>query len=343
MNENFITEIEIKNFKCFEDFKANGFKRVNLIGGKNNVGKTALMEACYINLNVDEDNYIKAILQIIRQRDNFFVQNNFASVYKLLKMTFFYQTTLSKQYQKNLTHTINSNVNQTHFTFQEKLASTTIGYRINNHDFSKSIEVNHFKEMIMNDGNAPYLNINNQIKSIRTMGLSDEAIVEYYSALQRIEKESFLDRELKKFDDEIIHFKIINNSPEVNTKSSGYVSLSQFGEGIKHFINIIISLYVSENGCLFIDEIENGIHYTQLDRLWEIILTLSEELNCQVFATTHSKDCIESYYKVSKQMAYKNVSYIRMTRLKSGQISSSVYDYELLENSMEQDHEVRGW
>ncbi|MDM8561744.1 AAA family ATPase [Candidatus Marithioploca araucensis] len=341
MNKNFIKEIEIKNFKCFEDFKANGFKRVNLIGGKNNVGKTALMEACYINLNGDEDNYIKAILQIIRQRDNFFVQNNLTSVYKVLKMTFFYQTTLSKQYQKNLIHAINSNVNQTHFTFQEKLASTTIGYRINNHDFSKSIEVNHFKELIMNDGNAPYLNINNQIKSIRTMGLSDDAIVEYYSALQRIDKESFLDRELKKFDDNIIHFKIINNSPEVNTKSSGYISLSQFGEGIKHFINIIISIYVSENGCLFIDEIENGIHYTQLDRLWEIILTLSEALNCQVFVTTHSKDCIESYYKVSKKIAAKDIAYVILTQLKSGKIHAGLYDYELLENGIEQEHEVR--
>ncbi len=35
MNENFIAEIEIKNFKCFENFKANGFKRVNIIVGKN--------------------------------------------------------------------------------------------------------------------------------------------------------------------------------------------------------------------------------------------------------------------------------------------------------------------
>ena len=68
-----------------------------------------------------------------------------------------------------------------------------------------------------------------------------------------IEEESFLDKELNKFDDNIIHFKIINNSPELNTKSSGYISLSQFGEGIKHFINIIISIYTSKNGCLFID------------------------------------------------------------------------------------------
>ncbi len=46
--EHFIKNIEIKNFKLFKDFKAKGFGRVNLIGGKNNVGKSAFMEACFI-------------------------------------------------------------------------------------------------------------------------------------------------------------------------------------------------------------------------------------------------------------------------------------------------------
>ena len=51
MSEHFIKNIEIRDFKCFDEFKAEGFGRVNLIGGKNNVGKTAFMEACYIVSN----------------------------------------------------------------------------------------------------------------------------------------------------------------------------------------------------------------------------------------------------------------------------------------------------
>ncbi|GEM_PF-3897925 len=50
MTPHFITRIEIDNFKCFKKFKAESFGRVNLIGGKNNVGKTAFMEACSINV-----------------------------------------------------------------------------------------------------------------------------------------------------------------------------------------------------------------------------------------------------------------------------------------------------
>lgn len=42
-----LLDIQIKNFRCFEDTKIEGFQRVNLIGGKNNSGKTALLEAIY--------------------------------------------------------------------------------------------------------------------------------------------------------------------------------------------------------------------------------------------------------------------------------------------------------
>jgi AAA15 family ATPase/GTPase len=43
-----IKDIEISNFRCFEHTKIAGFERVNLIGGKNNSGKTALLEAIFL-------------------------------------------------------------------------------------------------------------------------------------------------------------------------------------------------------------------------------------------------------------------------------------------------------
>jgi AAA15 family ATPase/GTPase len=51
MSKHFIKKIEIEKFKCFKNFEAEGFSRVNLITGKNNVGKTAFMEACFLLSN----------------------------------------------------------------------------------------------------------------------------------------------------------------------------------------------------------------------------------------------------------------------------------------------------
>ena len=74
----FIKNIEIKNFKCFDNFKAEGFGRVNLIGGKNNVGKTAFMEAVYIDTSSKNiSNLLYAISTIQKNRDkvNLLIKN----------------------------------------------------------------------------------------------------------------------------------------------------------------------------------------------------------------------------------------------------------------------------
>jgi AAA15 family ATPase/GTPase len=46
-----IKEISINRFRCFQKSKFSGFKAVNLIGGQNNCGKTALLESLYLNLS----------------------------------------------------------------------------------------------------------------------------------------------------------------------------------------------------------------------------------------------------------------------------------------------------
>ena len=77
MTDHLITEIEIKDFKCFDHFKTEGLKRVNLIGGKNNVGKTAFMEACYVNVHAqDIESFLHALHGIKFMRENLNILTN---------------------------------------------------------------------------------------------------------------------------------------------------------------------------------------------------------------------------------------------------------------------------
>lgn len=43
-----IEKFSVRNFKCFEGIVINPWERVNLITGKNNIGKTALLEAIWL-------------------------------------------------------------------------------------------------------------------------------------------------------------------------------------------------------------------------------------------------------------------------------------------------------
>jgi AAA15 family ATPase/GTPase len=331
MNENLITEIEIKNFKCFENFKANGFKRVNLIVGKNNVGKTALMEACWIyERNKNSSHVIEAYVNMVNSMTLIkefrhllnFEPHDLPSTFSLLKK---FNRLLIKSHNKSVKLNIETN-------------NLDVKIFINDFKIGASLTNPHlFKELLSDKKNFS----TNFIASCR---IDNDLMISLYDLIKENRKKDNLNQYINEFDPDILEFEIIKNLPKVFLASrQKFEDIAELGHGLKRYVAIISALLVCQNSCLFLDEIENGIHYTQLDRLWQIILTLAEELNCQVFATTHSKECLEFFYHASKKMAYKNISYLKLTRLKNGQISSSVSDYELLENSLEQNHEVRGW
>lgn len=80
--------------------------------------------------------------------------------------------------------------------------------------------------------------------------------------------------------------------------ASGVLPLRSMGDGINRVLTIILALVNSDNGYLLIDEFENGLHYIVQEQLWNIIFKLAQKLNVQVFVTTHSEDCIRGFEQV---------------------------------------------
>lgn len=324
MSEHFIKNIEIKNFKCFKDFKASGFKRVNLIGGKNNVGKTAFMEACYINVySQDIEAMTYAISSITYMRNNL----------EFLGKKYYYDDVklFLEKFNEGFIH---SKLNKLEFEIYTKDGIQEYRFTIGNNAKMISINVNNlsFKTRLIDN-----------IVFIDSFGFTNANLKQVFESVQKKDKEDLLYKYINEFDESIINFKIIGgDKPPCKIQNGEYRDINEFGDGLKHYISIICSLYACENGYLFIDEIDNGIHYTQLDKLWEIILTISKEQNVQVFATTHSKECIESYARVSKKLEDEDISFIKMSKLEDGSLYAGVRDYEMLQYTMEDGHEVRG-
>ena len=315
---NKLETIEIKNFKCFKDFKADGLKRVNLIGGKNNVGKTAFMEACYINLQAMElKSFVFALRTIKEMRENLNI--------------LFGDKNDTKTYIEQLDNIFTkSNLNLASFKIKDEL-----GIKEYLFEFNKQ----HIK---VNTNNFSYeMNYVENIVFIDNFGLSNIEIISFYSAIQRKKEEQFLNTILKNFDDRIASFKIIDNKPQCEIDSK-YYEITEFGDGVRHLISIVTTLFTCEDGYLFIDEVDNGIHYTQLDEIWTIILEVSKKLNVQVFATTHSKECIESYARVASKLEDENISFIELIKDRNNKLTSITFPFDWLIDEIEQEHEVRG-
>ena len=99
------------------------------------------------------------------------------------------------------------------------------------------------------------------------------------------------------------------------------------GDGINRILTIIFAMVNCESGYLLIDEFENGLHYSVQEKLWEIIFHLAERLNIQVFATTHSLDCVEAFATVlnSEKQGKDDGVMIRLENY-GGNIEATVYD-----------------
>ena len=77
------------------------------------------------------------------------------------------------------------------------------------------------------------------------------------------------------------------------------IPLRSFGDGTNSLFAMILSLANARAGILLIDEFENGLHYSIQTAAWKMIFRLAQRLNVQVFATTHSWDAIETFQTVA--------------------------------------------
>ncbi|HNR33859.1 MAG TPA: AAA family ATPase [Candidatus Hydrogenedentes bacterium] len=91
------------------------------------------------------------------------------------------------------------------------------------------------------------------------------------------------------------------------------VPLRSFGDGLNRLFGIILSLVNAREGLLLIDEFENGMHHTVQTDAWRAIFKLASRLDIQVVATSHSWDAIEAFQKAASETEEEGVL-IRLTR-----------------------------
>jgi AAA15 family ATPase/GTPase len=70
------------------------------------------------------------------------------------------------------------------------------------------------------------------------------------------------------------------------------------GDGIFRLLTIALAIPEARNGEVLIDEIENGLYYSVMSDVWESLAKLAEIFNAQLFATTHSEECIRAAAEV---------------------------------------------
>ncbi len=118
------------------------------------------------------------------------------------------------------------------------------------------------------------------------------------------------------------------------------VPLSSMGDGMNRIFGIILALVNAKDGMLLIDEIENGIHYTVQPALWTTVFRVAQRLNVQVFATTHSWDCINAFQQAVRENPQHDGLLIRL-EAKKDKTEAVLFDKEELRIVSREQIEVR--
>ena len=73
--------------------------------------------------------------------------------------------------------------------------------------------------------------------------------------------------------------------------------LSVMGAGMTHVARIVLAAATAAGGMVLVDEIENGLHHSVLPDIWRMIATVAEQFDVQIVATTHSRECVEAAHE----------------------------------------------
>lgn len=66
-----LKDLNITNYRCFKDLNIDGLSRVNLLVGRNNSGKTSLLEAIYLLACQAADLAPLGLIEILERRGEF--------------------------------------------------------------------------------------------------------------------------------------------------------------------------------------------------------------------------------------------------------------------------------
>jgi len=121
----------------------------------------------------------------------------------------------------------------------------------------------------------------------------------------------------------------------------GRTPLASMGDGLTHLFHIGLAMANASGGILLIDEFENGLHWEVQEQLWKALFDAAGRFGVQVFATTHSNDCIRAFVEARKGFLDYIASYVYRLERKGEDIHAHEFSPQGLEAAIRQGIEVR--
>lgn len=374
-----LQSLEIRNYRNLRHLTIEKLGRVNLLLGKNNTGKTSILEAVAIYINRGSADFI---LQLLDERGENYVKyekyldrsdesTREAAILKTLTSLFSNRKPLFDEKNSLMIGELDQTLFGPLLALDKRVAIRFVRYLEEFEDAPNGQPARRKRIYLEEGANEPDAILGLEIKAgkfsspiplrffdrnrpLRSIGMSASSLFEERSDNLQFVKTKNIERDingslwdkiaLTESEDEVVNaLKIIE--PEIDRitfrterereriavvklkSSNDVIPLRSMGDGINRILTIILAMVNCENGYLLIDEFENGLHYSVQEQLWEVIFSVADSLKIQVFATTHSYDCIDAFSAILNSGRYPKESgcMIRLDNYE-GSIEATLYN-----------------
>ena len=372
-----LTSVTVKNFRNLRSVTLEKLGRFTLIGGKNGVGKTALLEALWLLSGPDipelgqrinsfrglpslgSDNIFKDIFRDFdtESRISISARGDWGNLPRKLEVY------LQERRKADSIHSDISEIsgieratrpqNEGEFELVFKY------HHNNNRDYiSRAWWI---AEQLTPVGPGPTLTtegirqerqvIQNRADSLFISALHREDIQTVATRLGQLQLEGEDDRILSLITLLEPRVKRLNtitikNTPVIHAYMEGVkrpIPVHLLGEGFNRMLGLALAMKEATDGLILIDELENGLHHSVHGKVFSTLLNLAKEFNVQIFATTHSSECIRAaYHALAGQSSQDEDEFIyhRLDRVDGG-IKLGSFDKEMLETAKKFNMEIR--
>ncbi len=365
-----LKNMEIRKFRAFKSLFVDDLSRINLFVGRNNSGKTTILEAAEILLS---PNSPSAIIGCANRRGEMYVlkeQDRIGRYVDLSHLFHGHECEIGAEFQINGTDngenielkcTISpyddSSTDKVLSLFSEKdildmrLAlfiqhSRSSEQTILPIAFSGAISA----DVIRRQSAKPNSDVK-PVSFVRTEALDTFELQQFWDSIALTNEEAHIIESLRILEPKIDRIAFLSSNLRYSNSYSGIViklknldnrvPLGSLGDGIRHLLTTSVAVSRSANGYVMIDEIDTGLHHSVMSDMWRVLISTAKRLDVQIFATTHSLDCVRSLAWLSNTEP-NLCEEVRLHRVDEEKEKTVVYTTEDISIAAEQHMELRG-
>lgn len=345
-----LEHLTIKNFRGFDSLEVDGFSKINLFVGKNNCGKTSILEAIFLLIGMSNP----LLPSLINQFRGLKPTTTQPLKYLFHNLSTENKPSFNAKFSDESERWLNLDAKLQPNEFSTSISSITTS-EIVGIDLNFSIEtVDEPKKLrqssitFANEVGTPKTSkdYTEKLSATFVADKNDVATLSRFSEITKKKEDALIVQSLQTFDNNIKGIQVLPDGVYFDLNGVNELLPSNvMGDGVRRYLNIITSVLEKKDAFICIDEIENGLHYSAYKLLWKSLLSFSEQNNVQLFITTHNIETLGSLKSVLEEKEFENMQdfakvFTVAKTLKAG-YQAYRYSFEGFQNAIECETEIR--